>query len=73
MLFKLPHRHVILSINIFPTVSLKHLMLLLDEKGDDSKDNRYSRKIRCRNLIHFMRETVFLAEDTVKTGFLIFF
>lgn len=44
---------------------MKHLILVLDKKREDSKDNRSTGKIRCRNLIQFVRETVFLVEDDI--------
>lgn len=53
---------------------MQHLIPVLDKKIEDSKDNRNAGKIRCRNVIQFVRETVFLVEeDTMKRGVLIIF
>ena len=64
---------VILSTDIFSTVSTKHLMMLLVEKGENSKGNRYIRKWRYGKLVHFIRETVFLVEDKNEERVLILF
>ena len=53
---------------------MQHLIPVLNKKIEDSKDNRNAGKIRCRNVIQFVRETVFLVEeDTMKRGVLIIF
>lgn len=48
---------------------MQHLIPVLDKKIEDSKDNRNAGKIRRRNFVQFVRETVFLVEkDTMKRG-----
>lgn len=69
MLFKHPLDVVILSTDIFLTVSTKHLMMLLVEKEEDSIHNVYTGKIRWKKSINFIREMV-LVEDRMKREFL---
>lgn len=58
MLFKHPLDIIILSTDIFLTVSTEHLMRLPDETGEDSGDNENAGKIRCKRSIHFIKEMV---------------
>lgn len=62
---KQPLEIVMLSTDIFLTVSTKRLMMLLNEKGD-SKDSTYTGKIRHRKSIRFISEMVLLEEDGIK-------